>query len=253
MPRRARHAQPNVLPRQLQSLRHALRVLAEDPPLALGATRYAQTLLPAVPDMLQRGMMLRRCLRSAIAALRPNRLAARDPHRVWAHQIHTLEFVEGLPRAEIMRRLAISYATYGRAKRRGLDQIATLAPRFAIAAQVAARAYGRNPLRLQPADVIAATLCGCAITDIDRADGDRLTVFLDEPRMGPLRLICGGARLLLPIRSDGKLLRLPVWQRTIQWADWPWPDRLRLTLADGYELAVSVREAEIVAEPRRAS
>jgi hypothetical protein len=240
----------------LWAVRDALRTLSDPSPLRLGHCRYARTVLPREPDAFHRGRLLQRCLRAAIAALRPCTPSERDERRWWPYRIFAMECVEGIARAEVERRLAISRATYVRAKRHGLDQIAVLLPRLLAAQQLARSPHTGLPsehTHLAPSDIIAATLCGCIIDDIDDGVPDQITLLLDEPRMGQLHLFCGGATFVKPTRLEQHFTRQTPWERTIQWADWPTPNTLQLTLSNGAEITLQLHEAQIVPVVQRPS
>lgn len=241
------HSSP--IAKQLWLVRDALRYLNDSTPLRLGHTRCARTLLAHEPDALQRGRRLQRCLLAAIAAIRPITALADDERRSWAYHIFVLECVQGVPRAEAARRLAVSRATYVRAKRQGLDQIVTLLPHLLDAHEAAPTRIADTTvpgLHLTPSDVIAATLCGCVIEGIDEGVRGHLTFQLAEPRMGLLQLRCGGATLLSSSPLDQHFTRLVPWERTIQWADWPTPNTLQLFLANATEITLRLSDVEIV-------
>jgi transposase len=100
-------------------LRHALRLLLEDPPLTLGRCTLAHELFPHESDARQRGTILKQVLHQAIQALRTAHLENDDWSR-WGYQIVCGEYVDGEHRTVLEQRLAISRSTYTRVKRMAL-------------------------------------------------------------------------------------------------------------------------------------
>jgi hypothetical protein len=123
-------AMPGTAPdsEQLRTLRGALALLAEDPPLELGSCALARRLLPTEADPLRRGQALGHALRTAIGYLHPCTHLPTGDRRWWPYRICVFEFVEGRSRGEIAELLAISASTYTRAKRRALERIAEALP-----------------------------------------------------------------------------------------------------------------------------
>jgi hypothetical protein len=238
----------------LWEVRDALRYLAEDPPLLLGKSRYARSLLADEPDALERGRLLQRCLRAAIGSLRPPAAITAVDKRWWPYRICSAEYVEGQLRADVQACLAISAPTYVRAKRQGIERIAALTPHLLashLAARVAESASSMTQHALKPSDIIAATLCGCVIDAVVPSDAEHLLLVLDEPRQGALTLICTGVSLLEPADIAERLTRMVPWARTVQWADWPAPDTLQLCLPHGQLITLRLRAAEIVIAAER--
>lgn len=104
-------------------LRAALPLLAADPPRDLGRSELAAVLVPDETDDLARGQRLRSLVQSALEALRPSAADPADP-RWRAYTILAREALEGVGRETLERELAIAPATYSRAKRQGLEQMA---------------------------------------------------------------------------------------------------------------------------------
>lgn len=111
-------------------VRAALPLLPEDPPLALGASRLAQRLLPNETDALLRGKLLQQALRAALDRLRPPGAISAIDRTWWPYLICTGEYEAGQRRAELQDALALSASTYSRAKRQGIEHIAVLAPQI---------------------------------------------------------------------------------------------------------------------------
>lgn len=108
-------------------VRSALMHLLEDPPLSLGSSQLAVGLFPQLAA-LQRGELLQRALVSAIERLRPAQETTLDDRRSWPYLICWAEYVDGLSRREVERRMAMSPSSYTRAKRQALDRIAAVLP-----------------------------------------------------------------------------------------------------------------------------
>jgi transposase len=118
-------------PNSLRALvRAALPLLAEDPPLALGATPLAQQLLPGTDEALSRGILLQQAIREALDHLRPPGAVSAIDRSWWPYLICTGEYEAGQRRAELQSDLALSASTYSRAKRQGLDAITALLPQL---------------------------------------------------------------------------------------------------------------------------
>ena len=118
-------------PNSLRALvRAALPLLAEDPPLALGATQLAQQLLPGADEPLPRGILLQQAIREALDRLRPPGEVSAIDRSWWPYLICTGEYEAGQRRAELQDDLALSASTYSRAKRQGLDSITVLLPQL---------------------------------------------------------------------------------------------------------------------------
>jgi transposase len=132
-------------PNSLRALvRAALPLLAEDPPLALGATPLAQQLLPSTDEALPRGILLQQAIREALDHLRPPGEVSAIDRSWWPYLICTGEYETGQRRAELQSDLALSASTYSRAKRQGLDAITALLPQL-----IAERAEGPAALSSQ--------------------------------------------------------------------------------------------------------
>jgi hypothetical protein len=112
-------------------VRSALIHVLEDPPLSLGHSQLAVGLFPQLA-VLQRGEMLQRALVSAIERLRPAQATTRDNQRSWPYLICRAEYLDGLCRREVERRMAMSPSSYTRAKRQALDRIAALLPLIVV-------------------------------------------------------------------------------------------------------------------------
>lgn len=113
-------------PALVPAIRTALSLLRLDPPLDLGRSELAGQLFPREPDPLVRGENVRDLLLRALDQMRPAAdLDAQDP-AYRPYQVLLGEAVRGLSRDELQRELAIATATYTRAKRQGLDQLAEL-------------------------------------------------------------------------------------------------------------------------------
>jgi transposase len=118
-------------PNSLRALvRAALPLLAEDPPLTLGATQLAQQILPGVDEALPRGILLQQAIREALDQLRPPGVVSAIDRSWWPYLICTGEYEAGQRRAELQDDLALSASTYSRAKRQGLDAITALLPQL---------------------------------------------------------------------------------------------------------------------------
>jgi hypothetical protein len=115
---------------RLGTLRAALTLLPEDPPLTLGTSLLAQELFPETGDPLVRGTMLQQALRAALDRLRPAGEVSTIDRNWWPYLICTGEYEAGQVRADLQRDLALSASTYSRAKRQGLRQIAQALPRI---------------------------------------------------------------------------------------------------------------------------
>jgi len=120
----ARAADPRLV-------RSALMHLLEDPPLSLGSSQLAVGLFPQLA-VFQRGEMLQRALVSASERLRPAQETTLDERRSWPYLICRAEYVDGLSRREVERRMALSTSSYTRAKRQALDRIAALLPLIVV-------------------------------------------------------------------------------------------------------------------------
>jgi AAA ATPase domain/Homeodomain-like domain len=112
------------------TVRTALPLLLEDPPLALATSTLAQRFLPADLDPLPRGMLLQQALRATLDHLRPAGPTSTIDRSWWPYLICTGEYETGQSRAEIQDDLALSASTYSRAKRQGLDRITAVLPRM---------------------------------------------------------------------------------------------------------------------------
>ena len=110
-------------------LREALNALAEDPPLALGQSELATTMLPDIRDTLQRGRRLQKAMRAAIEQLRPNEAGPVLDDTRWRHYLIIAgEYETGEKRSGLQDALALSASTYSRAKREALNRLAALLP-----------------------------------------------------------------------------------------------------------------------------
>jgi hypothetical protein len=112
-------------------VRSALTHVLEDPPLSLGSSQLAVCLFPQLAA-LQRGEMLQRALLSAIERLRPAQETTLDNHRSWPYLICRAEYLDGLCRREVERRMAMSTSSYTRAKRQALGRIAAVLPLIVV-------------------------------------------------------------------------------------------------------------------------
>jgi hypothetical protein len=118
-------------PNSLRALvRAALPLLAEDPPLTLGASQLAQQLLPGADEALPRGVLLQQAIREALDHLRPPGVISAIDRSWWPYLICTGEYEAGQRRAELQDDLALSASTYSRAKRQGIDAITALLPQL---------------------------------------------------------------------------------------------------------------------------
>jgi transposase len=118
-------------PNSLRSrVRTALPLLAEDPPLTLGASVLAQQLMPNEDDSLLRGLLLQQAIREALDHLRPPGAVSAIDRSWWPYLICTGEYETGQRRAELQEALALSASTYSRAKRQGVDMITALLPQI---------------------------------------------------------------------------------------------------------------------------
>jgi transposase len=121
----------NDAPTSLRArLRAALPLLAEDPPLALGASPLAQQLLGDEEDGLVRGLLLQQAIREALDHLRPPGAVSTIDRSWWPYLICTGEYEAGQRRTELQEDLALSASTYSRAKRQGLDILTGLLPQM---------------------------------------------------------------------------------------------------------------------------
>jgi transposase len=120
--------QDDDTPGSMRAVRAALPLLAEDPPLALGASPLAQQLLPSEDDALLRGTLLQQAIRTALDYLRPPGAISTIDRSWWPYLIYTGEYEAGQSRAELQDDLALSASTYSRAKRQGLETITALLP-----------------------------------------------------------------------------------------------------------------------------
>lgn len=111
-------------PALVPAIRTALPLLRLEPPIDLGRSDLANQLLSHESDPLARGTHLRTLIQRALDELRPP--AEVDPQDPAArpYQVLVGEALRGLTRDELQRELAIATATYTRAKRQGLDQLA---------------------------------------------------------------------------------------------------------------------------------
>jgi len=111
---------PGLVP----ALRTALPLLMLEPPIDLGQSQLATTLFPQETEALARGQMLRTMLLRGLETLRP--AVGDDPQSPAARAYHILigEAFHGAQREELEHQLAIAPATYTRAKRQGLEQLA---------------------------------------------------------------------------------------------------------------------------------
>lgn len=117
-------------PDLLRCIRLALRILPEEPPLALGRSLLARELLGSHDDVLQRGMLLKQVLLRAIEQLQPSHIADATDRRWWPYQICVAEYLQGQSRHDTQVRLAVSASTYSRAKRDAFDRLTALLPRL---------------------------------------------------------------------------------------------------------------------------
>src|SRR5258706_2870045 len=118
-------------PNSLRSMvRSALPLLAEDPPLTLGAGALAQRLISEEDEPLLRGMLLQQAIRDALDQLRPPGAVSAVDRSWWPYLICTGEYEAGQRRAELQENLALSASTYSRAKRQGIDTITALLPQI---------------------------------------------------------------------------------------------------------------------------
>lgn len=113
-------------PALVPALRAALPLVRLEPPLDLGRSELATQLFNNEPDPLTRGEQVRQLVQRALDQLRP--AADIDPQDPASrpYQVLVGEALRGLSRDELQRELAIATATYTRAKRQGLDQLAEL-------------------------------------------------------------------------------------------------------------------------------
>lgn len=113
-------------PALVPALRTALPLLRLDPPLDLGRSELAGQLFSQEIDPQARGQQVRQLIQRALDQLRP--AADVDPQDPASrpYQVLVGEALRGLSRDELQRELAIATATYTRAKRQGLDQLAEL-------------------------------------------------------------------------------------------------------------------------------
>jgi transposase len=111
-------------------VRAALPLLAEDPPLALGASPLALQLIGDEDDTLVRGLLLQQAIREALDHLRPPGAVSTIDRSWWPYLICTGEYEAGQRRAELQEDLALSASTYSRAKRQGLDTLTGLLPQI---------------------------------------------------------------------------------------------------------------------------
>jgi transposase len=120
-------------PNSLRSMvRSALPLLAEDPPLTLGASMLAQRLIADEDEPLLRGMLLQQAIRDALDQLRPPGAVSTIDRGWWPYLICTGEYEAGQRRAELQEDLALSASTYSRAKRQGINTITALLPQIVI-------------------------------------------------------------------------------------------------------------------------
>jgi hypothetical protein len=118
-------------PNSLRSMvRSALPLMAEDPPLSLGACALAQHLITDEDEALLRGMLLQQAIRDALDQLRPPGAVSAVDRGWWPYLICTGEYEAGQRRAELQENLALSASTYSRAKRQGIDTITALLPQI---------------------------------------------------------------------------------------------------------------------------
>ena len=118
-------------PNSLRSMvRSALPLLAEDPPLTLGASVLAQRLIADEDEPLLRGMLLQQAMRDALDQLRPPGAVSTVDRGWWPYLICTGEYEAGQRRAELQEDLALSASTYSRAKRQGINTITALLPQI---------------------------------------------------------------------------------------------------------------------------
>lgn len=113
-------------PALVPALRAALPLLRLEPPLDLGRSELAAQLFSQEADPQVRGEQVRQLVHRALEHLRPG--AEIDPQDPASrpYQVLVGEALRGLSRDELQRELAIATATYTRAKRQGLDQLAEL-------------------------------------------------------------------------------------------------------------------------------
>jgi tetratricopeptide (TPR) repeat protein/transposase len=113
-------------PALVPALRTALPLLRLEPPLDLGRSELAGQLFAQEPDPLVRGENLRQLIQRSLEQMRPTPdIDPQDP-AYRPYQVLVGEALRGLSRDELQRELAIATATYTRAKRQGLDQLAEL-------------------------------------------------------------------------------------------------------------------------------
>jgi transposase len=118
-------------PNSLRSMvRSSLPLLAEDPPLTLGASELAQRLIAEEDEALLRGMLLQQAIRDALDQLRPPGAVSAVDRSWWPYLICTGEYEAGQRRAELQEDLALSASTYSRAKRQGINTICALLPQI---------------------------------------------------------------------------------------------------------------------------
>lgn len=112
------------------SVKAALPLLTEDPPLTLAGSALAQRFLPTELDPLPRGTLIQQALRAALDRLRPAGPISTIDRSWWPYLICTGEYEAGQSRAELQDNLALSASTYSRAKRQGLDRITAVLPQI---------------------------------------------------------------------------------------------------------------------------
>jgi transposase len=118
-------------PNSMRSMvRSALPLLAEEPPLTLGASALAQRLIAEEDEPLLRGMLVQQAIRDALDQLRPPGAVSAVDRSWWPYLICTGEYEAGQRRAELQENLALSASTYSRAKRQGIDTITALLPQI---------------------------------------------------------------------------------------------------------------------------
>jgi hypothetical protein len=97
-------------------------------------------------------------------------------------------------------------------------------------------------MNAQRFDVVAAMLCGCVIEAIHQ-QGTRVTLDVDEPRLGRMTLICEDATFLSPSSDYADFTRRAVWQRKVDWADLVESDVFAIYFASGDQLMLHMRSA----------
>jgi hypothetical protein len=99
----------------------------------------------------------------------------------------------------------------------------------------------RMEATFRPFDVIAANLCDCVVDQI-HVQGERITLDLDEPRMGALTLVCKDSAIV-NAADYADFAQRPVWARKINWVDVLDDNTLQLYFANGTNLALRTQVA----------